>query len=74
MARLVRIEAVAPVEIQLGGKSAWVCACGLSQDLPYCDGSHGRIASEEPGKCYVYDAARRNVVEVREDDGGGSGR
>lgn len=27
------------VELEAGNKYAW-CACGLSQNQPYCDGSH----------------------------------
>jgi CDGSH-type Zn-finger protein len=30
--------------------------CGLSANLPYCDGSHKRTRDEEAGKTYVYDA------------------
>ena len=68
MPRLIRLEAVGPVEIPPQGKSVWVCACGLSQNMPHCDGSHKTCRKdEEPGKLYVYDASRQNVVEVRED-------
>ena len=68
MARLVRHEATEPYEVKIGDQSVWVCACGLSQDLPFCDGTHGTVASEEPGKCYLYDRGRRKVVEVKNDD------
>ena len=68
MARLVRHEAHGPIEVkQPGGESIWICACGLSQDLPYCDGSHESTAAEEPGKCYVYDKGRRQVIDCRDD-------
>ena len=67
MARLVRHEATGPVEVKSQEKSVWVCACGLSQGLPYCDGSHKAARQEEAGKCYVYDDERISVVEVRED-------
>jgi CDGSH-type Zn-finger protein len=30
--------------------------CGLSANLPYCDGSHKRTRDEAAGKTYVYDA------------------
>jgi CDGSH-type Zn-finger protein len=69
MARLVRHDATGPIEVkQAGGESLWICACGLSQDLPFCDGSHDNTGAEESGKCYVYDKGRRTVVEVRSDE------
>lgn len=68
MARLVRHDAVGPQEVKPQEKSVWICMCGLSQGLPFCDGSHAVARkTEEAGKCYVYDKVRRNVVEVRED-------
>ncbi len=68
MARLVRHDATGPIEIkQADGQSIWICACGLSQDLPYCDSSHERTAAEEKGKCYVYDKGRQKVVDCRDD-------
>jgi len=31
----------APITIEVeAGKSYWWCACGLSQQQPFCDGSH----------------------------------
>ena len=68
MTRLVRHEATGPVELKPQEKSAWVCMCGLSQNQPHCDGSHKAARQEEAGKCYVYDANRQNVVEVKEDE------
>jgi CDGSH-type Zn-finger protein len=68
MPRLIRHDAVGPIELPPQEKSAWVCACGLSQDMPLRDGSHSICRkAEEDGKLYVYDKARKNVVEVRED-------
>jgi len=70
MPRLIRHEAVGPIELPPQEDSAWICACGLSQDMPRCDGSHKLCRkNEEAGKLYVYDKERKNVVEVREDQG-----
>lgn len=69
MARLVRHEATGPYEIPPQEKSVFVCGCGLSQNLPFCDGAHKicRQSAEEDGKLHVYDKARQKVIEVRED-------
>jgi len=70
MARLVRHDATGPIEVKPdpAGKSAWVCACGLSQTMPLCDGSHKQCrVNEEPGKLYTYNKDRTAVVRVDED-------
>jgi len=36
------------------GQELHICACGLSQNKPYCDGHHRLTRDEEPGKIYVY--------------------
>ena len=67
MARLVRHDATGPIEVPPQKESIWVCACGLSQTLPYCDGSHEKAEQEMPGKLCVYDKLRQEIRETIED-------
>ena len=70
MARMIRHEATGPIEIPPQEKSVWVCACGLSQDLPHCDGSHKLCKQgdgEAEGKLYVYNR-QRTEIERSDDD------
>jgi CDGSH-type Zn-finger protein len=55
MARIVKRHRDNPYEITVGGETQWICACGLSANLPFCDGSHASAADEEPGKLHWYD-------------------
>ncbi|MEM4297655.1 MAG: CDGSH iron-sulfur domain-containing protein [Nitrososphaerota archaeon] len=64
MARLVRHDAKKPYVIEIGGKRMGFCACGLSNNKPYCDGRHKITADEEEGKIYIYDReGKRTVIE-----------
>ncbi|MCC7193854.1 MAG: CDGSH iron-sulfur domain-containing protein [Phycisphaeraceae bacterium] len=67
MPRLVLHTATGPFEIKPQEKSVWICQCGLSQNLPYCDGSHKACRNEVPGKIYVYGPDRKTIVEVRDE-------
>ena len=65
--RQITLNADGPIRIDPQDKPVFVCACGLSQNFPFCDGAHEACKSEEDGKVYVYDAERKTVVEVREE-------
>ena len=67
MPRLVRCEGTGPQEVKPQDKSVWICMCGLSKSLPFCDGSHKAARKEEADKLYVYDRSRSNVESIRED-------
>lgn len=69
MARMVRFEATGPIEVPPQDKSVWICGCGLSQNWPYCDGSHKACRKQETdgGKLYVYDKDKKTIVEEKED-------
>jgi CDGSH-type Zn-finger protein len=62
MARLVPISRDGPYEITPQPRSVWACGCGLSKNLPLCDGSHVQARAESKDTIQVYDTARRKVV------------
>jgi CDGSH-type Zn-finger protein len=74
MARLVRHTETKPYRIDpkdfpIDGKAIWICACGLSRSMPYCDKSHKACAAEVEGTLYVYDSDGQTVKETRPDQG-----
>jgi CDGSH-type Zn-finger protein len=78
MARLVRLERTGPYKIEpkdfpKDGKSIWICGCGLSSTMPYCDKSHNACKGEQPGMVYRYDPVTKQVVEEKADEGAGPG-
>ncbi len=64
MARLVKKEAMGPMEVKVGAESKWMCMCGLSTNQPFCSGMHKLCAGEEPGKLYVYENGKRREVSA----------
>ena len=64
MARMVYHDATGPIEVKPSDKSVWICACGLTRDKPYCDGSHSKARKEEAGKLYEYNKDRTDVGKV----------
>ena len=67
MPRLVRPDADGPYKIEPQEKAVWVCGCGPSQKLPFCDGAHKACASEPGGKIVVYDDDRKSIIEERDE-------
>jgi CDGSH-type Zn-finger protein len=71
MARLIRNEQSGPYRIDpqdfpKDGKAIFICGCGLSSKMPYCDGTHKTTCRvEQAGKLYVYDPVTKQVVEER---------
>lgn len=72
MPRIVKLTATGPVKIEPGHeKPVWICACGLSQTFPICDGSHKqcKVTELDPSATYVYDDERKNIIETRSPGG-----
>ena len=49
MARLVKLDATGPIRIDPQEKPVFICACGLTKNFPFCDGTHKKCKDEEPG-------------------------
>lgn len=63
MTRLVRKEDRGPMEVKVGNESKWICMCGLSNNQPFCDGTHKKTKDEQEGKVYQYnlDGSRTEI-------------
>ena len=72
MARLVRHDQMKPYRIDPAdfpkdGKPIWICACGLSATMPYCDKAHKGCVNEQHGPLHIYDPHTRQVIDQRPD-------
>ncbi len=65
MARIIRSDRDGPHRIDPQDKPVFICGCGLTENWPYCDGSHKPCATEEEGTVYRYeeDGSRVAVAE-----------
>lgn len=64
MARLVKKEPKGPYELKNGTESTWICMCGLSDEQPFCNGTHKKTADEKEGEVYTYDKDTNSRTEV----------
>lgn len=64
MARLVKHDRNQPYKIEEAQPPIWICACGLSKNKPFCDGSHKKTRDEEAGAVYLYDDQGRIKLEA----------
>jgi|APTNR8051073442_1049403.scaffolds.fasta_scaffold13430_3 CDGSH-type Zn-finger protein len=65
MSRLVTFAASGPFELKPQQRSVWLCQCGLSQNRPFCDGSHAIAQKEQAGTLCIYNpVTQRKICEL----------
>ncbi len=62
MSRIVLHERNRPYIVKVGDEELHLCACGLSENKPYCDGHHKNTLDEKEGVfIYSKDGTRAKV-------------
>lgn len=69
MARIIRHTRDTPYKIPPNVHALWVCGCGLSQNKPFCDGSHTQVRREDPAHLYIYNEQTQQVIQSVPDIG-----
>lgn len=59
MTRLVQRLRNGPYVVTIGGEIKSICGCGLSANLPFCDGTHQITKTEVPGRLHWYESGKR---------------
>jgi CDGSH-type Zn-finger protein len=72
MGRLVELDGTGPrkldesdVDPEKGDVA--ICRCGLSEDFPFCDGTHRATSTEDPAATYRYDRQDDGLVREQVD-------
>jgi CDGSH-type Zn-finger protein len=55
MPRLVKRFRQEPFAGPASTETQYICGCGLSSNMPFCDGTHETTKDEDPKKLYWYD-------------------
>ena len=55
MTRLIKHVRNQPFKAEKDGVTMYICGCGLTKNLPYCDGSHKKTKDESENALYFYD-------------------
>lgn len=50
-------------DLEEQGGTAFICQCGLSDNKPYCDGSHNETKGEEEDAVYKYTEDGRKTIQ-----------